>query len=303
MARLQRGDDAFGAAQVVEGFEGFFVGDAHVFCAANVLQKRMLGAHAGVVQTRAHAVRFGDLAVVVLQDVGAIAVQHAGASHLQRARMLARIHAFASGFHADQAGVFVRNVGVEDAHGVAATAHAGDHRIGLLLCHLQAFEHLGHLRQALFADHTLEVAHHHGVRMRARHGADDVEGVVHIGHPVAHGLVQGVFERFAAALHRHHGGAEQLHAVDVGALALDVLATHVDHAFQPVAGADGGGGHAVLAGTGFGNHPRFAHALGQHGLADGVVDLVRAGVVEVLALEEDLRAPLLAAHALGVVNR
>jgi hypothetical protein len=96
---------------------------------------------------------------------------------------------------------------------------------------------------------------------------------------------------------------EQLHAVDVGALALDVLAAHVDHAFQPVAGADGGGGHAVLAGAGLGDHARLAHAPRQHGLADGVVDLVRAGVVEVLALEVDLCAALFAAHARGMVDR
>jgi hypothetical protein len=35
---------------------------------------------------------------------------------------------------------------------------------------------------------------------------------------------------------------------------------------------------------------------GQQGLADGVVDLVRAGVVEVLALEVDLRAADFAAQ-------
>ena len=139
--------------------------------------------------------------------------------------------------------------------------------------------------------------------MRAGHGADDVEGVVHVGDPVAHGFVERVFEGLAARLNRHHGGAQQLHAVDVGALALDVFAAHVNHALQAVACADGGRGHAVLAGTGFGNDARLAHALGQHGLADGVVDLVRAGVVQVFTLEVNLRAALLAAHARCVVNR
>ena len=95
---------------------------------------------------------------------------------------------------------------------------------------------------------------------------------------------------------------KQLHAVDVGALALDVFAAHVDHAFQPVAGTDGGSGHAVLAGAGFGDDARLAHALGEHGLADDVVDLVGAGVVQIFALEEDLRATHFAAHAFGVVH-
>jgi hypothetical protein len=83
VAGLQRGNDAFGAAQVVEGVQRLFVGDAHIFGAANVLQPCVLGAHAGVVQAGADAVRFGDLAVVVLQDVGAVAMQHARAAFLQ----------------------------------------------------------------------------------------------------------------------------------------------------------------------------------------------------------------------------
>jgi hypothetical protein len=37
--------------------------------------------------------------------------------------------------------------------------------------------------------------------------------------------------------------------------------------------------------------------------ADGVVDLVRAGVVQVFALEQDLRAADFAAQPLGVVDR
>ena len=195
------------------------------------------------------------------------------------------------------------DVGVKDAHGVAAAAHAGKHRVGLRATAALLCQYFRHLHQALLANHALEITHHHRIRVRPGHRADDVEGVVHIGHPVAHGLVQGVFQCFTAAFHRHHGGAEQLHPVDVGALALDVLAAHVHHALQAVAGADGGGGHAMLAGTGFGNHTWLAHALGQHGLADGVVDLVCAGVVEVFALEENLRATLFAAHALSVVDR
>jgi hypothetical protein len=59
---------------------------------------------------------------------------------------------------------------------------------------------------------------------------------------------------------------------------------------------------AVLPGAGLGDHTRFAHALGQEGLADGVVDLVGAGVVEVFALQEDLRAAHLATHACRVVH-
>ena len=73
-------------------------------------------------------------------------------------------------------------------------------------------------------------------------------------------------------------------------LPLDVLRAHVHHAFEAKARRNGGRGHAVLAGAGLGDDARLAHAPGEQRLADGVVDLVRAGVVQVLALEADLRA-------------
>jgi hypothetical protein len=108
---------------------------------------------------------------------------------------------------------------------------------------------------------------------------------------------------FEPTFHRHHGGAEQFHAIDVGGLALDVLAAHVHHAFHAVAGGDRRRRHAVLAGAGFGDDARLAHAPGEHGLADAVVNLVGAGVVEVLALEVDLRAAEHLRPAPGVVDR
>jgi hypothetical protein len=45
----------------------------------------------------------------------------------------------------------------------------------------------------------------------------------------------------------------------------------------------------VLAGARLGDDPGLAHAPGQQDLPDGVVDLVGAGVAEVLALEVDAR--------------
>jgi hypothetical protein len=45
--------------------------------------------------------------------------------------------------------------------------------------------------------------------------------------------------------------------------------------------------HTVLPGTGFGNDARLAHAFRQKRLADGIVDLVRAGVIQILSLQID----------------
>ncbi len=58
-------------------------------------------------------------------------------------------------------------------------------------------------------------------------------------------------------------------------------------------GADGGGGHAVLAGAGFRDDALLAEFLAHERLAEGVVDLVRPRVVQVLALEVNLSAVVL----------
>ena len=186
---------------------------------------------------------------------------------------------------------------MEHADGVAAAADAGGHRVR------QAAVFGQHLRARLAADHGVEVADHARIRVRPGHGADDVEGVAHVGDPVAHRLVQRVLQRGRAAGHRHHGRAEQLHPVDVDLLPFDVGGAHVHDALEAQSRRDRGRGHAVLAGAGLGDDPGLAHAAGQQRLADGVVDLVRAGMVQVLALEQDARAAGLSAQALGEVDR
>ncbi|KAG1440253.1 hypothetical protein G6F57_019089 [Rhizopus arrhizus] len=214
--------------------------------------------------------RFLDLAIGVLHDVGAVAVQHAHLAGGQRCGVLAAVHALARRFDADQAHVFIGDVGMEDAHGVRAAAHSRHDVVGL------AADGFRHLRQAFVADDGLEVAHHAGIGVGTRYRADDVERVFDVGDPVAHGFVQRVLQGARTGSDRHHRGAQQLHAVDVRRLAADVFAAHVHHAFHAVAGRHRGRGHAVLAGAGFGDDARLAHALGQEGLADAVVHLVRA---------------------------
>ena len=110
-------------------------------------------------------------------------------------------------------------------------------------------------------------------------------GRLDVRDPVAHRLVDGVLERGRAGRHRADLGAERAHAQDVGLLAFDVLGAHVHDARQVQQGAGRGGGDAVLAGAGLGDDPGLAEAAGQQRLAQRVVDLVGAGVREVLALQ------------------
>ena len=138
--------------------------------------------------------------------------------------------------------------------------------------------------------------------MRAEDGAKQVVGGLHVSHPVADGFVDGVFEGAAAAADGAHFGPQQLHAVDVGLLAGDVHFTHVDDTLQAEQGAGGGRTHAVLTRARFGHDATLAHALGQQCLAEGVVDLVRPGMVQIFPLEVDLGAAKLLAQSFGVAD-
>ena len=54
----------------------------------------------------------------------------------------------------------------------------------------------------------------------------------------------------------------------LGACRLHVFRAHEDLARRAEQRARGGGGDAVLTGTGLGDHARLAHALGEQDLAD-----------------------------------
>ncbi len=81
------------------------------------------------------------------------------------------------------------------------------------------------------------------------------------------------------------------------------MRTHVDHALQPELGADRGRGHTVLACAGFRDDAFLAHAAGKDDLAQHVVDLVRTGMVQLVALEINLRASQPLGQPLGEIER
>ena len=70
---------------------------------------------------------------------------------------------------------------------------------------------------------------------------------------------------------------------------MHVLGAHVDGALEPEPRGHRRHGDAVLAGTGFGDQALLAHTQREQRLPQRVVELVRAGMAQVLALEVDVR--------------
>jgi len=284
VGRLDRGDDALGAREQPEGLHGLVVGRGDVLRTADVGQPRVLGSDARVVQTRRDRVRLGGLAVFVLQNVGTGAVQDARTTALDGCRVLRRVDAVTGRLDAVEGDALVVEERVEHADRVRSAADAGEDRVR------EATEALEELGAGLFPDDLLEVADHRGERVRARGGAEDVVGRLDGGDPVAVGLVDRVLQGARTGRHGNDLGAEQAHAGDVQRLTLGVDLAHVDDAVQAEEGRGRRGGDAVLAGSGLGDDAGLAEPLGEQRLTEHVVDLVRPGVVEVFALEEDTGA-------------
>lgn len=203
-----------------------------------------------------------------------------GSPHGQGRGVLTGLDAVARGLAADETHTGVRDEGVEEPDGVGAAADARDGGVRKSAGALQD------LPPGLDPDHPVEVADHGREGVRTRDGAEEVVGVVDVGDPVPERLVDGVLEGAAARLHGDDLGAEHPHTGDVEGLPPGVDLTHVDGALEAEQGTGGRRGHPVLPRPGLGDDPRLAHPPGEKGLAENVVDLVGAGVVEVLALEE-----------------
>ena len=95
MCRFKCGNDAFELGEQDEGLERFAIRGRKIFHPTHVLQPGMLRPDTGIVQPGRNGVRFENLAVAVLQQVGAGAVQNTGRSLGKRCGMAGGIRALA----------------------------------------------------------------------------------------------------------------------------------------------------------------------------------------------------------------
>ena len=93
---------------------------------------------------------------------------------------------------------------MEDPHGIAAAANAGNDHVR------QPPEGLQVLGSGLQAHHRLEIAYHGGVGVGPDDRPDHVEAGVHVGDPVTHRLVDGVLQCPRAGFTGDDLGAQQL---------------------------------------------------------------------------------------------
>ena len=166
----------------------------------------------------------------------------------------------------------------EHSHSVRAAADTGDNGVRQLTGHIEE------LLPRFDSDDALEITHHHRERVRADHGAYAVNRVLIFLHICVKGGVNRFFEGHKPVCHLDDICAEYLHSRDVRSLLFNIDRAHINVALKPEISRRGGKRNAVLTRSGLGDNLFLAHVFRQQRLAHAVVQLVRAGVVEVLAL-------------------
>src|SRR5918995_3081012 len=293
VGRLERRDYAFEARAHLEGLQRLLVGDARVLGEALIFEKSVFWSCGRVIEAGGDGVGLADLAALRLQHVAHRPVQNAQPAFGERSSVLSRGEATPRRLDTDEPNILSSDERVEGANSIRAGADAGDDGIWV------AAETLSALGLHLRPYNGLEVAYDLRVRGWSDYAPYDVVGVSHVRHPVPYRLVDGVFEGARTGKDGHNLGPEELHPHHVEPLAAGVFLAHVDEALLAVEGGDGGRGDAVLAGSGLGDDTLLAHAVGEQYLAQGVVDLVRPRVREVLALEPNVGPTPPRGQALG----
>jgi len=110
--------------------------------------------------------------------------------------------------------------------------------------------------------------------------------VIHVGDPVSDCFTCRILQGSGSSGHWYYLGPQQPHANDIQLLAPHVFLTHVDNTTKPETGTDCRGRDSVLSRACFCNDPFLAKPGCEEGLTNRVVYLVRASMVEVLALQE-----------------
>ena len=165
----------------------------------------------------------------------------------------------------------------KEPHRIGAAADAGHGVVG------QFARHLEKLLLRLDAHDGLEVAHH----SRERVWPDDGTDGEHLGLRIfevsfKHGIDR-LFEGFESVGRRNHLGPEDLHAHNVGMLFFDVHFAHVNLAHQPEISRGRRQRHTVLPRTCLCDKFLLPQVFRQQRFGHTVVELMRAGMVQVFA--------------------
>ena len=139
-----------------------------------------------IIQPCGDGVDLSDLAVFILTEIGFHAVEDSQAAGGDGGGILIRIDTVSGGFASHQRNTRLVDEVVEEPHGVAAAADAGDQHVRKLSF---GFHKLGFY---FLADNALEITDDRGERMRPHDGTQHIVGVLHAVRPFTPRFVDGI---------------------------------------------------------------------------------------------------------------
>src|SRR5205085_466500 len=139
--------------------------------------------------------------------------------------------------------------------------------------------------------------------MRAQSGTENVMSSPHVRDPIAHRLVDRFLQGGLAGVDRDHFGAQKSHSSDIERLSLHIGGAHVDHALAAESGGHRRGSYAMLAGASLGNNATLPHPAREKNIVQGLVDLLPAGMLQILTLQINLRGAELPGYAFRKLKR
>src|SRR5581483_5531913 len=129
-----------------------------------------------------------NLSILILQQITQCTVQYSGAACYQCCCMLSRFHACAACLDTDELDLLCIRERIAYTDCVASPTDAGKNHIW------QASHLLHNLIACLHTYDRLEVAHDTWIRMWPCCRTEQIEGGLHVGHPVADSLVDSILQ-------------------------------------------------------------------------------------------------------------
>mmetsp|Transcript_16550 Transcript_16550/g.30032 ORF Transcript_16550/g.30032 Transcript_16550/m.30032 type:complete len:523 (+) Transcript_16550:478-2046(+) len=194
-----------------------------------------------------------------------------------------RINTMSSRFDSMQFHTRILYKWVEGADGIGSTSNTGNDHIGQLSSLIK------HLRLNLSSHHRLEVSHNRGEGVGSNSRSNEVVSITHIRHPITHSLVNRILQRRLTIMHRDNLRSQRVHTENIQLLTFAIHSTHVHSAVQAKLGTNGRRRNTMLPRTSLGNDTRLTNPLRQESLTNGIVNLVRPSMRQILPLEPDLR--------------
>ena len=127
-------------------------------------------------------------------------------------------------------------------------------------------------------------------------------GILNPVRPFPHGFGDGILQGCGSGCDRNDFCAQKAHPVDVESLTDGIFFAHEYDAFHTHEGCGRRGGYTVLTGAGFRDQAGFTNFFSKKCLAKDIVDLMSAGMVQILPFQVDLSAAQVLCHLPGIIE-